>query len=47
MRRKKTTNRYAEEKPWVFSFDLKENSEKECLTELEVELEIENFNTQG
>ena len=31
MRRKKTTDQYAEEKRWVFSFDLKEESEHECL----------------
>ena len=29
MRRKKTTDQYAEEKRWVFSFDLKEESEDE------------------
>ena len=29
----KTTDQYAEEKRWVFSFDLKEESEDECLTE--------------
>ena len=29
---KKTTDQYAEEKRWVFSFDLKEESEDECLT---------------
>ena len=33
MRRKKTTNQYAEEKRWVLSFDLKEESEEDCLTE--------------
>ena len=33
MRRKKTTNLYAEEERWVFSFDLKQQSEDECLTE--------------
>ena len=27
MRRKKTTDQYAEEKRWVFNFDLKEESE--------------------
>ena len=27
------TDQYAEEKRWVFSFDLKEESEDECLTE--------------
>ena len=30
---KKTTDQYAEQKSWVFSFDLKEESEDECLTE--------------
>ena len=30
---KKTTYQYAEEKRWVFSFDLKEQSEDGCLTE--------------
>ena len=33
MRRKKTKDQYAEEKRWVFSFDLKEESEDDCLTE--------------
>ena len=33
MRRKKTTDRYAQEKRRVFSFDLREQSENECLTE--------------
>ena len=32
MRGKKTTTQYAEEKTWVFSFDLEEESEDECLT---------------
>ena len=32
-RRKKMTNWSAEEKRWVFSFDLKEASEEACLTE--------------
>ena len=31
MRREKTTDQYAEEKRWVFSFDVKEVSEDECL----------------
>ena len=30
---KKTTHKYAEEKRWAFSFDLKEKSEDECLKE--------------
>ena len=29
------TDQYAEEKRWVFSFDLEEESEGECLTERE------------
>ena len=33
MRRKKTTDEYAEEKRWVLRFDLKEGSEDECRTE--------------
>ena len=33
MRRRKTTDQYAEEKRWVFSFDLKKESENECLAE--------------
>ena len=32
MRRKKTTAQYAEEQRWVFSSDLKEESEDESLT---------------
>ena len=40
MRRKKTTDQYAEEKRWVFSFDLKEESEDECLTERSREFQI-------
>ena len=32
-RRKKVINQYAEEKRWVFSFDLKEESDMACLTE--------------
>ena len=39
MRIKKSTNRDAEEKRWVFSFDLKEES-KECLTERGREFQI-------
>ena len=34
MRRKKTTDRYAEEKRWFFSSDLKEESEDKCQTEM-------------
>ena len=33
MKRKKTKDQYAEEKRWDFNFDLKEESEDECLTE--------------
>ena len=33
MRRKKMSDQHAEEKRWVFSFDFKEQSEDECLTE--------------
>ena len=40
MRRKKTTNQYAEEKRWVFSFDLNEETEEECLTERGTEFQI-------
>ena len=42
MRRKKTTNQYAEENRWVFSFDLKDvtESEDECLTERGREFQI-------
>ena len=40
MRRKKTTDQYAEEKRWVFSFDLKEEIEDECLTERGREFQI-------
>ena len=29
----KATDQYAEEKRWVFSFDLKEEREEKCLTE--------------
>jgi len=36
-RRKKMTEQYAEQKRWVFSFDLKEDSEDECLTLLQRE----------
>ena len=35
MRRKKTTDQYADEKRWDFSFDLKEGSEDECQRERE------------
>ena len=35
MRRKKTTNHYAKEKSWVFSFDLREESEEKCPKERE------------
>ena len=35
MRGKKTTDEYAEEKRWVFSFDLKEDSEDKFLRERE------------
>ena len=38
--RKKTTDQYAEEKRWVFSFDLKEPNEDECLTERGREFQI-------
>ena len=37
---KKTTDQYAEEKRRVFSFDLKEESEDECLTERGREFQI-------
>ena len=40
MRSKKTTDKYAEKKRWVFSFDLKEESEDECLTERGREFQI-------
>ena len=40
MRRKKITDQYAEEKRWVFSLDLKEASEDECLTEKGREFQI-------
>ena len=30
-------NQHAEEKGWVFSFDFKEKTEEECLTEREEE----------
>ena len=40
MRSKKTTDQYAEKKRWVFSFDLKEESEDECLTERGREFQI-------
>jgi len=35
MRRKKTTDQYAEEKKWVFSFDSKER-EDECWREVHI-----------
>ena len=35
----KTTDQYDKEKRWVFSFDLKEESEDECLTEREREFQ--------
>ena len=37
---KKTTDQYAEDKRWGFSFDLKEESEDECLTERGMESQI-------
>ena len=37
---KKTTDQYADEKRSVFSFDLKEESEDECLTERGIEFQI-------
>ena len=40
MRRKTTTDRCAGEKRWAFSFDLKEESEDECLTERGREFQI-------
>ena len=40
MRRKKTTAQYAEEQRWVFSSDLKEESEDESLTERGREFQI-------
>ena len=40
MRRKKTTNLYAEEERWVFSLDLKQQSEDERLTERGGEFQI-------
>ena len=39
--RKKKTDQYAEEKRWVFCFDLKEESEDECLADRERERETE------
>ena len=42
MRRKKTTDQYAEEKRWVFRFDLKEEIEDECLTERGREFQIKS-----
>ena len=46
MRRNKATDQYAEEKRWVFSFGLKEDSEDECLRERERERERE-FQSTG
>ena len=40
MRRKKTTDQYAEENRSVFSFNIKEESEDECLTERGREFQI-------
>jgi len=40
MRRKKTPDQYAEEKRWDFSFNLKEESDNECLTERGREFQI-------
>ena len=40
MRRKKTTHQYADEKRWVFSFDLQEESEDECLIERGSEFQV-------
>ena len=34
------TDQYAEEKRWVFSFDLKDESEDECLTEIGLGFQI-------
>ena len=34
------TNQHAEEKRWDYSFDLKEESEEECLTETGREFQI-------
>ena len=39
-RRKKARNQKAEEKRWVFSFDLKEESDMACLTEKEKEFQM-------
>ena len=39
-RGKKARNQYAEEKRWVFSFDLKEESDMACLTEKEREFQM-------
>ena len=39
-RRKKARNQQAEEKRWVFSFDLKEESDVACLTEKEREFQM-------
>ena len=42
--RKKKTDQYAEEKRWVFCFDLKEESEDECLADRERETQREANN---
>ena len=39
-RREKERNQNAEEKRWVFSFDLKEESDVACLTEKEREFQL-------
>ena len=39
-RRQKARNQYAEEKRWVFSFDMKEESVVACLTEKEREFQM-------
>ena len=40
MIRKKTIDQHADEKRWGFGFDLKEESEDECLTERGREFQI-------
>ena len=40
MRRNKKTDQHAEKKRWVLSFDLKEESEDECLTQRGTEFQI-------
>ena len=37
------TDQYAEEKRWVFSFGLKEESERACLTEREKKKKITDY----